>query len=92
MRHGGGGFGHHNVSGTPPVGWFTALLPWLGLFVFIKHRKRFPATMDRALLGTLVMIPFTMFVGDQPYNCIWWDLAILGFGLWAADAEESTRH
>lgn len=85
-----GGASEH-TSGTLPVGWFTALLPWLGLFAVLNKRKHSPALMERAFVATLVMIPFTMFVGDQPYNCIWWDIAILGFAGWASEADERTR-
>lgn len=90
MRRGGGGFGTHEKQGHE-VGIITAAVTFLALALVVRAPKHHPALFERAVIGTMIMIPFTMFVGDHPFTNIWWDIAIIVLGGWASEADERTR-
>jgi len=85
VRH--GGFGGGEKQGHE-VGLTTAAMTFIAVALVIRAPKHHPALFRRAMIGTLVMIPLTMLVGDTPFANIWWDLAIMVLAGWASGAKE----
>lgn len=69
----------------------TAAVTFIAAVLVFRAPKNHPALFERAMIATMVMIPFTAYVGENPFSNIWWDIAIIGFGAWASEADERTR-